>query len=95
MFSERNSPAVDDPNNSDFGYVPQDDYDTWAGEAALVNWGGSSPRGTEGWIKYNRHNGGSNYVFADGHAKWMRWGQARLFQYPDHKVRFPLTDPPK
>ena len=95
MFSERNSEALDDPKNTDFGYVPQDDYDTWAGEAALVNWGGSGPRGAEGWIKYNRHSGGANYIFTDGHVKWLRWGAARLYQYPDHKVRFPLTNPPQ
>ncbi len=95
MFSERNSAALDAVDNTDFGYVPQDDYDTWAGEAALVNWGGSSRYGSQGWIVYNRHNGGSNYVFADGHVKWMRWGQARGYQYPDHKVRFPLTNPPQ
>ena len=35
MFSERNSAALDDPANTDFGYIPQDDYDTWPGEAAL------------------------------------------------------------
>jgi prepilin-type N-terminal cleavage/methylation domain-containing protein/prepilin-type processing-associated H-X9-DG protein len=95
LFSERNSVALDDENNTDFGYVPQDDYDTWAGEAALVNWGGSSPRGNEGWISYSRHNGGANYIFADSHVKWLRWGQARLYQYPDHMVRFPLTNPSK
>ena len=43
MFSERNSAGLDDPNNDDYGYVPQDDYDTWAGEAALVRWGGTGP----------------------------------------------------
>jgi prepilin-type processing-associated H-X9-DG protein len=21
----------------------------------------------------DRHNGGSNYAFGDGHAKWLRW----------------------
>ena len=94
MFSERNSTALDAPDNTTFGYVPQDDYDTWAGEAALVQWG-AGKYGDQGWIKYNRHNGGSNYVFADGHVKWMRWGIARLYQYPDHVVRFPLANPPQ
>ena len=93
MFSERNSEALDDVS-SDFFYVPQDDYDTWSGEAALVKWG-SGGRANEGWIKYNRHNGGSNYVYYDGHVKWMRWGRARIDQYPDHKVRFPLDNPPQ
>ena len=93
LFSERNSSALVASNNTSFGYVPQDDYDTWAGEAALVRWG-SGPYANEGWIKYDRHNGGSNYIYADGHAKWLRWGKARLDQYPDHVVRHPLTNPP-
>lgn len=93
MFSERNSEGLDDPS-SDFYYVPQDDYDTWPGEAALVQWGSGS-RPNEGWIKYNRHQGGSNYIYYDGHAKWMRWGQARLDQFPDHKIRNPLPNPPQ
>jgi prepilin-type N-terminal cleavage/methylation domain-containing protein/prepilin-type processing-associated H-X9-DG protein len=93
VFSERNSVALDDPNNADFGYVPQDDYDTWAGEAALVRWG-SGPYANEGWIKYNRHQEGANYVYADGHVKFMRWGKARLDQFPDHVVRNPLPNPP-
>lgn len=93
MFSERNSEGFSDPN-SDFYYPPQDDYDTWAGEAALVRWGSGS-RPNEGWIAYDRHKGGANYVYADGHAKWMRWGRARLDQFPDHQVRYPLTTPPQ
>ena len=93
MFSERNSEGLSDPA-SGFHYVPQDDYDTWSGEAALVRWGeGSRPK--EGWIKYDRHNGGANYVYADSHAKFMKWGRARLDQYPDHVVRFPLSNPPQ
>jgi prepilin-type N-terminal cleavage/methylation domain-containing protein/prepilin-type processing-associated H-X9-DG protein len=94
LFSERNSTALDDPTNTVFGYVPQDDYDTWAGEGPLVRWG-DGKYADQGWIRYDRHNGGSNYVFADGHVKWMRWGQARLFQYPDRKVRYPLVNPPQ
>lgn len=101
MFSERNSTALDDcANGSDdqcsnggWGYVPQDDYDTWPGEANLVrNGGGKYPN--EGWIAYNRHRDGSNYLFYDGHAKWMRWSQARGLEYPDHIVRQPLANPP-
>lgn len=92
MFSERNSVGFSDPG-SDFYYPPQDDYDTWPGEAVLVQWGSGS-RPNEGWIKFDRHNGGANYVYADGHAKFLRWGRARLDQYPDHMVRFPLPNPP-
>ena len=93
LFSERNSDAMNAADNAEYGSVNQDDYDTWAGEATLVRWG-NGKYGDQGWIGYNRHNGGGNYIFADGHVKWMRWGQARLFQYPDHKVRYPLTNPP-
>ncbi len=94
MFSERNSVALNDPNNTTFGYVPQDDYDTWAGEAALVRWGSGS-YANEGWIKFDRHQQGANYLYTDGHAKFLRWGKARLDQYPDHVVRFPLANPPQ
>ncbi len=94
MFSERNSVALDDANNATFGYVPQDDYDTWPGESVLVRQGGTGPYANQGWIKYDRHSGGANYVYYDGHAKFLHWGKARLDQYPDHKVRQPLPDPP-
>ena len=102
MFSERNSKALDDCANDPtcaggaadgWGYIPQDDYDTWPGEANLVRNGGGKYPG-EGWIAYDRHNGGSNYLFYDGHAKWMHWSQARLLEYPDHVVRQPLANPP-
>ena len=93
MFSERNSAGLEDPA-SGFYYVPQDDYDTWSGEGALVQWGsGSRPK--EGWIVPNRHLGGSNYVYADTHARFEKWGRARLDQYPDHVVRKPLAHPPQ
>lgn len=39
MFSERNSEAMNAADNSDWGSVNQDDYDTWVGEAALVKSG--------------------------------------------------------
>ena len=94
LFSERNSTALDSSTNTAFGYVPQDDYDTWAGEATLVQWG-EGPYSDQGWIRYNRHNGGASYIYADGHVKWMRWGRARLDQFPDHRVRYPLANPPQ
>lgn len=93
MFSERNSEGLADPD-SDFYAPAQDDYDSWAGEGAMVRWGTGS-RPNEGWLKYDRHTGGANYVYADGHAKWMRWSRARLDQYPDHKVRYALNQPPQ
>lgn len=88
MFSERNSEGLGDPASA-FYYVPQDDYDTWVGEAALIKWGSGS-RPNEGWLKVDRHNGGANYVYADGHVRWAQWGKARFDQYPDHRVRLPL-----
>jgi len=93
MFSERNSAGLIDPA-SGFYYVPQDDYDTWPGEGALVQWGSGS-RPNEGWIDPHRHNGGSNYIYADSHVKWLRWGKARLDEYPDHVVRNPVANPPQ
>ena len=96
MFSERNSTLLDDPNSGLY-YIPQDDYDTWPGECTLVRYSACGITGAEsdqGWIKYDRHNGGANYVYFDGHCKWLRWGQARIDQYPDHVVRFPLPNPP-
>lgn len=94
MFSERNSEAMNDPENEAFGSVGQDDYDTWAGEAVLVRWG-DGPRADEGWIKYNRHRGAANYIHADGHANTLRWNKAREDQYPDRRVRRPLDNPPE
>jgi prepilin-type N-terminal cleavage/methylation domain-containing protein/prepilin-type processing-associated H-X9-DG protein len=94
MFSERNSEAMNARDNAEYGSVNQDDYDTWAGEAALVQWG-TGNYGNQGWIRYNRHNQGANYIYADSHVKWLRWGRARLDQYPDHVVRYPLMNPPQ
>lgn len=93
MYSERNSSALNATDNNEFGYVPQDDYDTWAGEGALVRWG-EGKYGDQGWIKYDRHRSGANYIYADGHAKFLKWGKARLDQFPDHQVRRPLANHP-
>src|SRR6202008_1815601 len=54
MFSERNSEALDALDNPEFGSINQDDYDTWVGEGALVQWG-SGKYADQGWIRYNRH----------------------------------------
>lgn len=97
MFSERNSTVLDDPNSGLY-YIPQDDYDTWPGECTLVRYadcGITGAQSDQGWIKYDRHTGGSNYIYYDGHVKWLRWGRARIDQYPDHIVRYPLTNPPQ
>jgi prepilin-type N-terminal cleavage/methylation domain-containing protein/prepilin-type processing-associated H-X9-DG protein len=92
MFSERNSEALDAPDNLEYGSVEQDDYDTWGGEAQLVQWG-IGPYGNQGWIRYNRHNSGANYVYNDAHVQWLRWRDARKDQFPDHVVRDPLATP--
>jgi prepilin-type processing-associated H-X9-DG protein/prepilin-type N-terminal cleavage/methylation domain-containing protein len=94
LFSERNSEAMNQTDNGEYGSIAQDDYDTWAGEQTLVRWG-AGIYGDQGWIRYNRHNGGANYIYADGHVKWLRWNKARLDQYPDHVVRYPLANPPQ
>jgi prepilin-type N-terminal cleavage/methylation domain-containing protein/prepilin-type processing-associated H-X9-DG protein len=94
MFSERNSEALNAPDNSDYGAVNQDDYDTWPGESVLVQWG-SGNYGNQGWIRHNRHGLGSNYIYYDGHVEYLRWSKARLDQYPDHVVRAPLANPPQ
>jgi prepilin-type processing-associated H-X9-DG protein len=93
MFSERNSEALNAPDNSEYGSVNQDDYDTWVGEAALVQWGAGN-YGGQGWIRHNRHSQRSNYIYADGHVESLPWNKARLDQFPDHRVREPLVSPP-
>jgi prepilin-type N-terminal cleavage/methylation domain-containing protein/prepilin-type processing-associated H-X9-DG protein len=92
MFSERNSEAMNAPDNSEYGSVAQDDYDTWVGEAALVRWG-SGPYGDQGWIRNNRHGQQAHYIFVDGHVEYLRWSKARFDQFPDHQVRRPLNPP--
>src|SRR5205085_12352398 len=49
MFSERNSEAMNAADNGEYGSVTQDDYDTWVGEAALVQWGAGN-YANQGWI---------------------------------------------
>lgn len=93
LFSERNSEGLDAPDNGDYGNVGQDDYDAWVGESALVQWG-TGKYGDQGWIRYNRHQRASNYVFTDGHVEKLGWRQARRDHYPDHRVRNPLAGPP-
>jgi prepilin-type N-terminal cleavage/methylation domain-containing protein/prepilin-type processing-associated H-X9-DG protein len=94
MFSERNCEALDAPDNSEFGSINQDDYDTWVGEAALVQWG-SGTYASQGWIRYNRHAGRANYIYTDGHVENLRWAKARSDQFPDHVVRQSLAYPPQ
>ncbi len=93
MFSERNSEALDAPDNPEYGYIEQDDYDTWGGEAQLGQWG-AGKYGNQGWIRYNRHGRLANYIYTDGHVEALHWSKARLDQFPDHRVRQPLANPP-
>jgi prepilin-type N-terminal cleavage/methylation domain-containing protein/prepilin-type processing-associated H-X9-DG protein len=94
MFSERNSEALNAPDNAEYGAVDQDDYDTWDGESAFVQWGSGS-YADQGWVRYNRHALGANYIYYDGHVEFLRWSKARFNQYPDHVVRQPLANPPQ
>lgn len=94
MFSERNSEALDAPDNDLYGDTAQDDYDTWVGEAALVRWG-SGKYGDQGWLRYNRHGKAANYTYTDGHAALLPWSKARQDQFPDHIVRGALDFPPQ
>ena len=93
MFSERNSEALNAADNTEYGSVVQDDYDTWVGEAALVQWG-SGKYGDQGWIRYNRHNTRAHYIYTDAHVEYLPWSKARFDQFPDHRVRRPLSAPP-
>jgi prepilin-type N-terminal cleavage/methylation domain-containing protein/prepilin-type processing-associated H-X9-DG protein len=94
MFSERNSEALNAADNAEYGSVNQDDYDTWPGESVLVQWG-SGNYANQGWIRYNRHAQGANYIYVDAHVEFLRWSKARYDQYPDHVVRKPLANPPQ
>lgn len=93
MFSERNSEALDAADNVEYGSVNQDDYDTWVGEAALVQWG-AGKYGDQGWIRPERHGRNANYIYFDAHVESLSWRKARLDQFPDHVVRGPLSNPP-
>lgn len=94
MFSERNSEAMNAEENEEYGSVNQDDYDTWAGESALVRWG-EGDFGDQGWIRYDRHRGRANYIFLDGHGETRGWRDVRREQFPDRRVRRELDNPPR
>lgn len=93
MFSERNSEAMNAPDNTEYGSIAQDDYDTWVGEAALIRWG-DGKYGQEGWIRHGRHQGRSHYAYTDGHVENLSWIKARSDQFPDHVVRKPIPSIP-
>ncbi|MGM0494587.1 MAG: H-X9-DG-CTERM domain-containing protein, partial [Armatimonadota bacterium] len=65
------------------GHDPSDDYSPYY-DLCYDCWlpGGSWSGGTVTWppvfeerLDTERHNGGANYGFLDGHAKWMRWNE--------------------
>ncbi|MDD3925174.1 MAG: prepilin-type N-terminal cleavage/methylation domain-containing protein [bacterium] len=76
---------------------PHDGYHPWP-SASSQNWdslsaylSGSGSNWLLDHVAEERHNGGCNYGFADGHVKWMRWEEtvgAPLpgMHNPDRKV---------
>jgi prepilin-type N-terminal cleavage/methylation domain-containing protein/prepilin-type processing-associated H-X9-DG protein len=57
---------------------PRAGYKPWPNDG--VSWDdlstyahGSTPHNHFNHLSQDRHNGGCNYAFADGHAKWLRW----------------------
>jgi hypothetical protein len=57
MFSERNSEALCAVDNDDYGAVEQDDYDTWGGEAQLVQWGSGKYGDQVGFVTTDTRRG--------------------------------------
>jgi prepilin-type processing-associated H-X9-DG protein len=74
MMSERNARARNLEDDTPMENI-QDDYDVWNGAAQLRE-----------WIAHRRHNEGSNYLYADGHARWGSFDQVLPDQFPDHSV---------
>jgi prepilin-type N-terminal cleavage/methylation domain-containing protein/prepilin-type processing-associated H-X9-DG protein len=71
-FSERNAAAFDPGTGGD---PRQDDYDVWLGTNTI-----------QPWIAYDRHAGAANYLYLDGHAVTLTWGDAVTDMYPDKVV---------
>jgi len=64
--SNQISIAIRLPGCSEAGYHPwPDDHSSWDDLTAYSEF--------EANIATSIHNGGSNYGFADGHAKWLKW----------------------
>ncbi len=74
-----------------FGYHPWPaDGVSWDNLDAYV--AGDGHNWLTGHVEPARHNGGSNYAFADGHAKWLRWEstiQSPLPGYHNPERRIP------
>ena len=57
------------------GYHPwPDDGTSWSDPTAYTEF--------ESHIAKDIHNGGANYGFADGHAKWLQWSSTVRPSYP-------------
>ena len=84
----------DAADNPEYGSIEQDDYYTWVGETALMHWG-AGKYADRGSIRYNQHAQSANHIYFDGHFESLRWINARFSQFPDHRVRRPLPNPPQ
>jgi prepilin-type processing-associated H-X9-DG protein/prepilin-type N-terminal cleavage/methylation domain-containing protein len=71
-FSERDHRSFQPPSDND---PRQDDYDIWLGTEIF-----------EPWISSRRHSGAANYLYLDGHAETLTWGEAIGDMYPDRAV---------
>jgi prepilin-type processing-associated H-X9-DG protein/prepilin-type N-terminal cleavage/methylation domain-containing protein len=71
-FSERNADAFTNQPDAD---PRQDDYDIWLGTEIF------GP-----WIAGERHGGGANYLYLDGHVESLAWETAVDDMYPDRMV---------
>jgi prepilin-type processing-associated H-X9-DG protein len=74
MMSERNTQARTLGDNTPMANI-QDDYDIWNGAPQLAE-----------WIARGRHNGGADYLYLDGHAKFGRVERVLQDQFPDRLV---------
>jgi prepilin-type processing-associated H-X9-DG protein len=71
-FSERNPDAFTAASGSD---PRQDDYDIWLGTNTFRS-----------WLAFERHTGAANYLYLDGHALTLKWGEAVVDMFPDKHV---------
>jgi prepilin-type processing-associated H-X9-DG protein len=78
IMSERNATARDLAEHEPLANNT-DDYDVWLGAPQLQE-----------WIAHERHTGGSNYLYFDGHTRFGRFEAVLPDQFPDHMV---LTQP--
>jgi len=50
-------------------------------QARLIEWAEIAPGINPANVMCDRHNGGANYTFVDGHAKWLRKTTADMWNY--------------